>query len=245
MNHPREKFASEVASRKKILHPKGPFLQKWNKIFVLSCLIAVSLDPLFFYVPVIEDGKKCLSLDSTMEITASVLRSVMDIFYMLRIIFQFRTGFIAPSSRVLGRGVLVEDTRAIIKRYLSSYFLIDILSVLPLPQVVISSYLNTKNVLKFAVIFQYVPRFMRIYPLYKEVTTSGILTETAWVGAAFKLFLYMFVSHVIGAICSLGHNLKRSTYVWENCFAVFISISGVATIAFLIGNMKVGAVFFT
>ncbi|KAJ6376070.1 hypothetical protein OIU77_000942 [Salix suchowensis] len=264
MNHPREKFASEVASRKKILHPKGPFLQKWNKIFVLSCLIAVSLDPLFFYVPVIEDGKKCLSLDSTMEITASVLRSVMDIFYMLRIIFQFRTGFIAPSSRVLGRGVLVEDTRAIVKRYLSSYFLIDILSVLPLPQVVISSYLNTKNVLKFAVIFQYVPRFMRIYPLYKEVTTSGILTETAWVGAAFKLFLYMFVSHVIGAIClvllcrlrvfqtssftvfwwgmrnlsSLGHNLKRSTYVWENCFAVFISISGVATIAFLIGNMK-------
>ncbi|KAJ6764810.1 CYCLIC NUCLEOTIDE-GATED ION CHANNEL 15-RELATED-RELATED [Salix koriyanagi] len=170
-----------------------------------------------------------------MEITASVLRSVMDIFYMLRIIFQFRTGFIAPSSRVLGRGVLVEDTRAIVKRYLSSYFLIDILSVLPLPQVVISSYLNTKNVLKFAVIFQYVPRFMRIYPLYKEVTTSGILTETAWVGAAFKLFLYMFVSHVSR---SLGHNLKRSTYVWENCFAVFISISGVATIAFLIGNMK-------
>ena len=56
--------------------------------------------------------------------------------------------------------------------------------------------LNTKNLLKFVVIFQYVPRFMRIYPLYKEVTTSGILTETAWAGAAFNLFLYMLASHV-------------------------------------------------
>ncbi|KAF9604326.1 hypothetical protein IFM89_005907, partial [Coptis chinensis] len=43
---------------------------------------------------------------------------------------------------------------------------------------------------------QYVPRFLRIQPLYKEVTkTSGILTETAWAGAAFNLFLYMLASH--------------------------------------------------
>jgi cyclic nucleotide gated channel len=98
-------------------------------------VIAVSLDPLFFYVPVIDDKKNCLSLDNTMEITASVLRSFTDIFYILHIIFEFRTGFIAPSSRVFGRGVLVEDTWAIAKRYLSSYFLIDILAVLPLPQV--------------------------------------------------------------------------------------------------------------
>lgn len=122
-------------SRKKILDPQDPFLQRWNKIFVLSCVIAVSLDPLFFYVPVIDDEKKCLSLDNKMEITASVLRSFTDIFYIIHIIFQFRTGFIAPSSRVFGRGVLVEDTCAIAKRYLSSYFLIDILAVLPLPQV--------------------------------------------------------------------------------------------------------------
>ncbi|KAJ6359369.1 hypothetical protein OIU76_000991 [Salix suchowensis] len=277
--------------------------------------MAVSLDPMFFYVPVIDDRKKCLSLDSTMEITASVLRSFTDIFYMLHIIFHFRTGFIAPSSRVFGRGVLVEDTRAIAKRYLSSYFLIDILSVLPLPQ--------------------YVPRFMRIYPLYKEVTTSGILTETAWVGAAFNLFLYMLASHVIGAfwylfsierqtncwrqacgtqetcrrehlfcdgaggagnlsfldnrcpvttpnetvfnfgifldalqsgvvlsstgfsdkffycfwwglrnLSSLGQNLKTSTYVWEICFAVFISISGLVLLMFVTGNFQVGVAFF-
>ncbi|KAF2315495.1 hypothetical protein GH714_039946 [Hevea brasiliensis] len=239
-------FSSTIAkglnSRKKVLDPQGPFLQKWNKIFVLSCVIAVSLDPLFLYVPVINDDKKCLDLDKKMEITASVLRWFTDIFYILHIIFQFRTGFIAPSSRVFGRGVLVEDSWAIAKRYLSSYFLVDILAVLPLPQVVIliiipkmrgSRSLNTKNLLKFVVCFQYFPRVMRLYPLYKEVTrTSGILTETAWAGAAFNLFLYMLASHFS------WQNLETSTFVWEICFAVLISISGLVLFSFLIGNMQ-------
>lgn len=125
----------ESHSRKKVLDPQGTFLQRWNKIFVLSCVIAVSVDPLFFYIPIVDDDNNCLNLDKKLEITASVLRSFTDIFYVLHIIFQFRTGFIAPSSRVFGRGVLVEDSSAIARRYLSSYFLIDILAVLPLPQV--------------------------------------------------------------------------------------------------------------
>ncbi|XP_043720784.1 cyclic nucleotide-gated ion channel 1-like [Telopea speciosissima] len=214
----------DSGSRKKILDPQGPFLQRWNKIFVLSCVIAVSLDPLFFYVPVVDGKNHCLGLDRRLEITASVLRSFTDIFYMLHIIFQFRTGFIAPSSRVFGRGVLVEDPLAIAKRYLSSYFLIDILAVLPLPQVVISivipklkgsKSLNTKDLLKFVVVFQYVPRILRIYPLYKEVTrTSGILTETAWAGAALNLFLYMLASHVLGAFWYL-FSIERQNTCWR------------------------------
>ncbi|KAH9646549.1 Cyclic nucleotide-gated ion channel 1 [Citrus sinensis] len=273
-----------LGSGKKVLDPQGAFLQKWNKIFVLSCVIAVSLDPLFFYVPVINGDRKCVDLDKKMETTASVLRSFTDIFYIFHIILQFRTGFIAPSSRVFGRGVLVEDTWLIAKKYMSSHFLVDILAVLPLPQVVIliiipnmggSEVVNTKNLLKFVVLFQYVPRFLRIYPLYKEVTrTSGILTETAWAGAAFNLFLYMLASHpadtklfnfgiFLGALesgivestyfpkkffycfwwglrnlSSLGQNLETSTYVWEICFAVFISISGLVLFSFLIGNMQ-------
>ncbi|XP_012090094.1 cyclic nucleotide-gated ion channel 1 isoform X2 [Jatropha curcas] len=217
-------MAKGFSSRKRILDPQGPFLQRWNKIFVLSCAVAVSLDPLFFYVPVIDDNKKCLGLDNKMEITASVLRWFTDIFYMIHIIFQFRTGFIAPSSRVFGRGVLVEDSWAIAKRYLSSYFLVDILAVLPLPQVVIliiiprmrgSKSLNTKDLLKFVVLFQYLPRVIRVYPLYKEVTrTSGILTETAWAGAAFNLFLYMLASHILGAFWYL-FSIERETTCWK------------------------------
>ncbi|XVF12638.1 hypothetical protein REPUB_Repub08aG0136200 [Reevesia pubescens] len=217
--------AKGFGSSKKVLDPQGSFLQKWNKIFVLSSIIAVSIDPLFFYVPVINDDEKCLSLDEKIETTASVLRSFTDIFYIIHIIFQFRTGFIAPSSRVFGRGVLVEDSWAIAKRYLQSYFLIDVLAVLPLPQVVIliiipqmkgSKSLNTKNLLKFVVLFQYLPRVFRIYPLYKEVTrTSGILTETAWAGAAFNLFLYMLASHVFGAFWYL-FSIEKEYTCWKD-----------------------------
>ena len=122
-------------SEKKILDPQGPFLQSWNKLFVLSCVISVSLDPLFFYVPVIDMRKMCLRLDGKVETVVCILRFFTDLFYVVHIVFQFRTGFISPSSRVFGRGVLEEDSLRIATRYLSSYFLIDISSVLPLPQV--------------------------------------------------------------------------------------------------------------
>ncbi|CAA6671564.1 unnamed protein product [Spirodela intermedia] len=315
----------ESQSNKKILHPQGSFLQKWNKIFVLSCILAVAIDPLFFYIPVIPDGQKCLELERKLSITASVLRSFTDMFYVLHIIFQFRTGFIAPTSRVFGRGVLVEDPYAIARRYLSSYFIVDVLAVLPLPQRRKNS--ECKKLADVIVIFQYLPRLVRIIPLYREVTrTSGIITQTAWAGAAFNLILYMLASHVLGAVwylfsierqdtcwrdacsrdghdcvrslycgenpqenkdfltlscpinpvntsafdfgiylpglendvqskdfaeklfyclwwglqnlSSLGQNLKTSTYVWENVFAVVISISGLVLFSLLIGNMQ-------
>lgn len=126
--------------KKKIFDPQGAFLQKWNKILALSCVIAVSLDPLFLYIPAINDKEKCLSVDTPLEITACVLRTFIDIFYVVHIIFKFRTGFIAPSSRVFGRGELIDDTVAIAKRYLSSYFIIDVLAILPLPQVLSTNF---------------------------------------------------------------------------------------------------------
>ena len=128
--------------KKTILDPQGQFLQTWNKVFVLSCVISVALDPLFFYIPMIRednmgenDEYKCLGADKRLAKIACVLRSLFDTFYIIHIIFQFRTGFIAPSSQVFGRGETITDPVAIAKRYLSTYFLIDILSILPLPQV--------------------------------------------------------------------------------------------------------------
>ncbi|XP_057454795.1 cyclic nucleotide-gated ion channel 1-like isoform X2 [Lotus japonicus] len=73
-----------------------------------------------------------------------------------------------------------------------------ILALIPIPKCS-APYLE-KDLLKYTVIAQYIPRLLRIYPLFKEVTsTSGILTETAWAGAAYNLFLYMLGSHVVGA----------------------------------------------
>ncbi|XP_043813126.1 cyclic nucleotide-gated ion channel 1 isoform X2 [Manihot esculenta] len=262
-------FGSTIAkglnSRKNVLDPQGSFLQRWNKIFVLSCVIAVSLDPLFLYVPVIDDDKKCLDLDKKMEITASVLRWFTDIFYILHIIFQFRTGFIAPSSRVFGRGVLVEDSWEIAKRYLSSYFLVDILAVLPLPQVLgafwylFSIERETTCWKKFC----YGPDCIRDYlycgpnkgnnaaflnvscPVQTPNTTRfdfGIFIDALQSGIVAsdnfpKKFFYCFWWGLRN-LSSLGQNLATSTFVWEICFAVLISISGLVLFSFLIGNMQ-------
>ncbi|KAL0412215.1 UNVERIFIED_CONTAM: Cyclic nucleotide-gated ion channel 1 [Sesamum latifolium] len=184
----------------------------------------VSLDPLFFYTPVVDTKNFCLSLDENLEITACVLRSFIDIFYIFHIVLQFHTGFIAPSSRVFGRGELIEDRRAIAKRYLSSYFIVDILSILPLPQVVILIVipsvnapisLATKDLLKIVIFAQYIPRILRIYPLSKEVNrTSGLFTETAWAGAAFNLLLYMLASHVFGSFWYLIA-IERKDRCWR------------------------------
>ncbi|XP_024996086.1 cyclic nucleotide-gated ion channel 1 [Cynara cardunculus var. scolymus] len=205
----RDKPAKNEVAKKKILDPQGSFLQQWNKIFVITSIIAVSLDPLFFYIPVMNSNKMCLDLDNNLKIISCVLRTLFDLFYILHIIFEFRTGFIAPPSRIFGRGELIEDSFAIAKRYFCSYFFVDLLSILPLPQVTILFIipnskgpvsLITKDLLRFVILTQYIPRFIRIYPLYTEVTrTSGIFTQTPWAGAAFNLFIYMLASHMIGS----------------------------------------------
>ena len=85
-----------------------------------------------------------------------------------------------------------------------------------------SESLNTKKLLKFVVFFQYIPRVLRICPLYKEVTrTSGILTETAWAGAAFNLLLYMLASHV-----SLGASFTYIFIVDVKCTLSLTEIYG-------------------
>ncbi|XP_059312479.1 cyclic nucleotide-gated ion channel 1-like [Lycium ferocissimum] len=206
----RPKEVSEGSSRNIILDPQESFLQFWNKIFVLACIVSVAIDPLFFYIPVVDNTRKCLDLDHSLRIPISLLRLFTDLFYIYHIFLQFRTGFVAPSSRVFGRGELIENSSLIVKRYLLPYFFIDILAVLPLPQMVLfitapnmnrPISMETKTQLMIVIFIQYVPRIFRIYPLYKEVTrTTGFFTETAWAGAALNLFLFMIASNVVGAL---------------------------------------------
>ncbi|KAL6322176.1 hypothetical protein AAG906_005119 [Vitis piasezkii] len=119
---------------------------------------------------------------------------------------------------------LCSSPSAIAKRYLSTYFIIDILSILPSHRYLVILIvkaevkgpvsLTTKDLLKSVIFSQYVPRLLRIYPLYKEVTTtSGIITQTAWAGAVFNLCLYMLASHVVGAFWYL-FAIERQNTCW-------------------------------
>lgn len=61
--------------------------------------------------------------------------------------------------------------------------------------------LTTKQALLFIILFQYVPRFLRMVPLTSELKrTAGVFAETAWAGAAYYLLLYMLASHVSFAL---------------------------------------------
>lgn len=60
----------------------------WNKIFVISCVFAVLLDPLFLYIPIINHDIKCLGMDKKMNNSAIALRSITDCFYLVDIILQ-------------------------------------------------------------------------------------------------------------------------------------------------------------
>lgn len=220
----QEMRKTDGTQKKNIINPQGSFLQNWNKIFLFASVIALAIDPLFFYIPIVDGKKHCLNLQSSLEIAASVLRTFVDAFYIIHIVFQFRTAYVSPLSRVFGRGELVEDPKAIALKYISSYFIIDVLSILPLPQLVVLAVipnvdkpvsLLTKDYLITVIFAQYIPRILRIYPLYSEVTrTSGIVTETAWAGAAWNLSLYMLASHVFGALWYLI-SVEREDRCWR------------------------------
>ncbi|KAL2462184.1 putative cyclic nucleotide-gated ion channel 9 [Abeliophyllum distichum] len=211
-------------SEKKIFDPQDKSLLFWNRLLVISCIIAVSVDPLFLYLPIFQSDEMCLHIDESLAYTTTSLRTVIDAFYLIRMVLQFRTAYIAPSSRVFGRGELVIDPTQIASRYLHRYFIVDFLSVLPLPQIVVwrflhrskgSDVLGTKQALVIIVFIQYIPRFLRFIPLTSELKkTAGVFAETAWAGAAYYLLWFLLASHIVGAFWYLLA-VERKDACWE------------------------------
>lgn len=123
--------------RKRILDPGSDIVLKWNWVFIISCLLALFVDPLYFFMPIIGGTKdlSCVKTDLNLRIVVTILRTIADFFYLLHVIIKFRTAYVAPNTRVFGRGELVMDPKEIARRYLRSDFLIDLIATLPLPQV--------------------------------------------------------------------------------------------------------------
>ncbi|CAM8913221.1 hypothetical protein QQ045_032755 [Rhodiola kirilowii] len=203
---------SDIPIRKRILDPGSDAYLRWNQIFLISCLVALFVDPLFFYKAAVKnDGTqfKCMATDLNLGIVVTFFRTIADVFYLLHVIIKFRTAYVSPSSRVFGRGELVMDPHMIAKRYLRTDFWVDMIATLPLPQIVIwfiipairsSRSDHTNNAIVLIVLLQYIPRLYLIFPLSSQIIkTTGVVTKTAWAGAAYNLILYMLASHVLGA----------------------------------------------
>lgn len=108
----------------------------WNKMFVTSCVFAVLLDPLFFYIPIVRDDIKCLAFDDNLKKVTLALRLVTDLFYMLDIIFEIRQIYATSKMISIINGLKFQlEKEKSAKRNSLSCILIDIFAVIPIPQV--------------------------------------------------------------------------------------------------------------
>ncbi|KAK8357151.1 hypothetical protein V6Z12_A05G400200 [Gossypium hirsutum] len=221
-----------------ILDPGSDLVSYWNHVFLIVCIMALFIDPLYFFLPYV-GGPACLASDSSMGVFITVLRSMADLLYLFNMVIKFRTGFIAPNSRVFGKGELVMDAREIAIRYLKKDFIIDLAATLPLPQFVIWVLIPTtrhsrtdhaNNTIALIVLLQYVPRLFIIFPLNSKIIKSnGIIAKTAWAGAVYNLLLYVLASHVLGAIwylCSIARQFScwKAECAKENALKVIACI---------------------
>lgn len=110
-------------------------MKQWNKYFLVASLISIAIDPLFFYLPQVNEVEMCMGEDTSLKTILTIIRSIIDIFYVIHIYVRFRTAYDAPSTRLLGRGELVLDPSKISRRYLKREFSLDFLAALPIPQV--------------------------------------------------------------------------------------------------------------
>lgn len=211
--------------KRSILNPRGPAVGKWNNFFFAVGLVSLFIDPLFLYLPVAEPDF-CFETGMSLQIVLTIVRSVLDIFYIIHIAVQLRTAYIAPSSRVFGRGELVIDPWKIAYRYLVKGFWVDFMAAIPLPQILVWAIIpnladsvtaHSHIVLRFTIMLQYFLRFALIYPLSSQiVNATGVMTsETAWVGAAYNMMLYLLASYVSGA-CYFLLSVERQELCWRS-----------------------------
>ncbi|KAG7973658.1 hypothetical protein I3843_06G008000 [Carya illinoinensis] len=194
----------------------------WDVAFLVVCVVAVAVDPLFYYLPVINEATKCIIIDKTLKIIAICVRSFLDL---------------------IAFGDLVARPIASSTDYYSrSDYVINILAILPVPQVLVpiifsemrgSKFRHGRKVLNAVVLLQYVPRIFRIYRLWKIVNVTIILPKSIpttnvkenadsnknmkgfiVMKAGFNLFLYLVASHVLGAFWYF-FSIERETTCWH------------------------------
>ncbi|KNA25981.1 hypothetical protein SOVF_001500 [Spinacia oleracea] len=201
-----------------VMNPHARVIQKWNKFFVISCLISIFIDPLFFFVLAVLEESKCIVMDKAVSTTLVVFRSLTDMIYIFHIFLQFRLAYVAPESRVVGTGVLVDLPSKIALNYVTGFFFIDFFAALPIPQIIIlvilPRYLGlsganyAKNLLRFAILVQYIPRLYRFLPLLVGQSPIGFVFESAWENFVINLLTFVLSGHVVGS-CWYLFGLQR------------------------------------
>ncbi|KAH9616933.1 hypothetical protein KSS87_018538 [Heliosperma pusillum] len=201
-----------------VMNPHTKVVQQWNKFFVISCLVAIFVDPLFFFVLSVLEDSKCIVMDKAKSMAMVASRSMTDFVYCIHILLQFRLAYIAPETMVVGSGDLVSHPTKIAVHYLSGFFIIDLFAVLPIPQIILLLVLPkslglsganyAKNLLRVAILIQYIPRLYRFLPLLAGQSPIGFVFESAWANFVINILTFVLSGHVVGS-CWYLFGLQR------------------------------------
>ncbi|XP_044466331.1 probable cyclic nucleotide-gated ion channel 20, chloroplastic [Mangifera indica] len=192
-----------------IMNPHTKVVQQWNQFLVISCLLAIFVDPLFFFLLSVDKNNMCIFINWPWATAIVVFRSITDLIFLLNMLLQFKLAYVAPESRVVGAGELVDHPKKIALNYLSGFFFLDLFIVLPLPQIMIliviprnlgmSGANYAKNLIRTSVLVQYIPRLYRFLPLFAGQSPTGFIFESAWANFFINLFTFVLAGHVVGS----------------------------------------------
>ncbi|KAM1070346.1 hypothetical protein ACFX1X_002187 [Malus domestica] len=222
----------------------GPYLPRWSSIYVTSCVFAVSLDPFFFYVVVVDQNQdnKCFEIDKTLAIVVSIMRSITDVIFAAHFICEICKGVQNPNPKTLKKGAsskmeqtgrnsdkktkIRELTDQVVMKiaqkmpWLSIFTVIDFFALLPLPQVLIIDMFYTVEGSGY-VEYNKVMNVLNVILLCQYFTRIYLLsaieyemTNSIWVKGLYNLFLYILASHALGAFWYL-FSIQREISCWH------------------------------
>lgn len=208
-----------------VINPHSKMVKRWNQFFVISCLFAIFVDPLFFFLFSVRQANFCLTLNRKLAIAVTFLRSLTDFIYFLHMLLQSKLAYVVPASRTVGAGELVDDPKRIALHYLRGWFIFDLFAVLPAPQIttwILIYKLNSresiasfvKNLLRITVLLQYIPRCFRFVPL----AMGSFAFETAGANFVINMFIYLLAGHVVGCCWYLFSLQRINKCLQDVCF---------------------------
>ncbi|KAL4614155.1 hypothetical protein ACB092_07G033700 [Castanea dentata] len=236
------------------------FLPWYHEILVFFRAIAISLDLLFFYVPMIKEDKKCIGLNKALFIIAIVLRSVIDIIYIAH--------FVVKSQIRLDERNNESNTTcwAKVRRHLW-FIMFNVLFILPIPQVMGAFwyFFSTQQLMAcwhkayeihgdgVEISFDCDHSFRNLsflddfcpiddtpipssfdFGIFLEARRSRILESTGFLQKVLYCCWWGLRN-----LSSFGSNLQTSSYTWENIFALGISVFGLLLFLYFLGNLQV------
>ncbi|XP_047253063.1 cyclic nucleotide-gated ion channel 4 isoform X5 [Capsicum annuum] len=219
----------------KVIDPRAPWVQEWNRVFLLVCATGLFVDPLFFYALSISESCMCLFIDGWFAVTVTVLRCMTDALHLWNMWLQFKMHkFRLHEGENTSSHPRIHHEkslrRSVALRYLKSKkgFFFDLFVILPLPQIVVwvgipellekGSTTTVMTVLLIMFLFQYLPKIYHSVCLLRRMQSlSGYIFGTVWWGIALNLIAYFVASHAVGACWYLLGIQRAAKCLKEQC----------------------------